>query len=302
MAQQVAKRIWTLRLQLSLLLGLVLLLVAFYARTEILQQISRQLIPRSVAREASEGTLVVCGGGEVPPSARRKFMELAGGLSARLVVIPGGEEDESSFSSYFDVWKEYEPLSFHLLNAASREQANDSEFTSILDEATGVWLGGGQQDWLISRYAQTTVEDKLHDLLKRKGVIGGTSAGAAVMSAVMVAGGGRKNPQVGKGFGFMPGVVVDQHFLKRNRLQRLRSVLDVHTGLIGLGVDEKTAMIYSIATDRLDILGDSYVVACVPSKNKLDIEFLQAGDAIHLADLREEPSSLGTTIKQVLFE
>jgi cyanophycinase len=122
------------------------------------------------------------------------------------------------------------------------------------------------------------------------------------MSAVMVAGGERKNPQVGKGFGFMPGVVVDQHFLKRNRFQRLRSVLDVHTGLIGLGVDEQTAMVYSIATDRLEILGDSYVVACVPRNNKLDIEFLQSGDDIRLSDLRHEESYFGTTIEQVLFE
>ena len=302
MAPKVAKKRWFLRPRWLICCGVVLVALALLVRKEILTQISGLLHARNSAVEASEGILVVCGGGDVPPAARRKFMELAGGLDARLVIIPGGEEDETSFSSYFDVWKEHEPLSFHMLNATSREQANDSDFTSILDEATGVWLGGGQQNWLINRYAHTLVEDKLHALLKRKGVIGGTSAGAAVMSAVMVAGGGRKNPQVGKGFGFMPGVVVDQHFLKRNRFQRLRSVLDVHTGLIGLGIDEQTAMVYSIATDRLEILGDSYVVACVPRNNKLDIEFLQAGDDIRLSDLRQEESFFGTTIKQVLFD
>jgi len=302
MAQQVAKKRCFLRPQWLIGCGLVLIALALFLRYEIRTQVSSFLYSKSSEVEASEGVLVVCGGGDVPPAARRKFMELAGGQDAKLVVIPGGEEDESSFSSYFDVWKEYEPLSFHMLNATSRDQANDSDFTRVLDEATGVWLGGGQQDWLINRYANTLVESKLHDLLKRKGVIGGTSAGAAVMSAVMVAGGGRKNPQVGKGFGFMPGVVVDQHFLKRNRFLRLRSVLDVHTGLIGLGVDEQTAMVYSIATDRLEILGDSYVVACVPRNNKLDIEFLQAGDDIRLSDLRKDESFFGTTIKQVLFD
>jgi cyanophycinase len=302
MAPQVAKKTLFLRPQSLLYCGVVLIAISLYVRQEIQTQISKLLYPRRSAIEASEGVLVVCGGGDVPPAARRKFMELAGGQDAKLVIIPGGEEDESSFSSYFDVWKEYEPLSFHMLNATSRDQANDSDFTSILDEATGVWLGGGQQDWLIKRYSHTLVEEKLHDLLKRKGVIGGTSAGAAVMSAVMVAGGERKNPQVGKGFGFMPGVVVDQHFLKRNRFLRLRSVLDAHTGLIGLGVDEQTAMVYSIATDRLEILGDSYVVACVPRNNKLDIEFLQAGDDIRLDDLRQDESIFGTTIRQVLFD
>lgn len=301
MAHNVAKRWWISRSQAVLLCGVLLIALAFVLRQEIQTQIDRALRAKSAANEASEGTLVVCGGGDVPPTARRKFMDLAGGTNARLVIIPGGEEDESSFASYFEVWKEYEPLTFHMLNATSREQANDIDFTSALDEATGVWLGGGQQNWLINVYADTLVEKKLHALLKRKGVIGGTSAGAAVMSAVMVAG-GRKNPQVGKGFGFMPGVVVDQHFLRRNRFGRLRSVLDRNTGLIGLGVDEQTAMVYSIATDHLEVLGDSYVVACVPRNNKLDIEFLQAGDDLHLSDLRENATLIGNTVEQVLFD
>jgi cyanophycinase len=302
MAQQVAKNRWFWRPKWVIGGGLILVVLALLLRHEIQRQISNVLHPRSRAVDVSEGMLVICGGGDVPLAARRKFMELAGGQDAKMVIIPGGEEDESSFASYFDVWKKFEPLTFHMLNAANRDQANDPDFTSILDEATGVWLGGGQQAWLINRYANTLVENKLHDLLKRKGVIGGTSAGAAVMSAVMVAGGERRNPQVGKGFGFMPGVVVDQHFLKRNRFLRLRSVLDLHTGLIGLGVDEQTAMVYSIATDSLAILGDSYVVACVPRNNKLDIEFLQAGDEIRLSDLRQEESYFGSTLKQVLFE
>ena len=301
MAQKVAKTGWISRSHLVMLAGVLLIAVAFLLRKEIQTQIDRTLRAKSAAIEASEGTLVVCGGGDVPSTARRKFMDLAGGTNAKLVIIPGGEEDESSFASYFDVWKDYEPLSFHMLNATSRDQANSDEFTSVLDEATGVWLGGGQQNWLINRYADTLVENKLHALLKRKGVIGGTSAGAAVMSAVMVAG-GRKNPQVGKGFGFMPGVVVDQHFLRRNRFGRLRSVLDKNTGLIGLGVDEQTAMVYSIATDRLEVLGDSYVVACVPRESKLDIEFLQAGDELYLSELRQDATLIGNTVEQVLFE
>jgi len=301
MDHQVAKKRWFSRSHWILICGIAIVALAFLVRHEIQSQIDRAMRAKSTAMESSEGTLVICGGGDVPPAARRRFMELAGGSTARLVIIPGGEEDESSFDSYFDVWKEYEPSAFQMLNAASREQANDLNFTNMLDEATGVWLGGGQQNWLINRYANTLVENKLHALLKRKGVIGGTSAGAAVMSAVMVAG-GRKNPQVGKGFGFMPGVVVDQHFLRRNRFERLRSVLDKNTGLIGLGVDEQTAMVYSIATDRLQILGDSYVVACVPRNNKLDIEFLQAGDDLHLSELRKSDTLLGNTVEQVLFD
>jgi cyanophycinase len=301
MAQHVASKAWTSRPLWVSCCGVVLIALAIFVRREIQSQVDTALRAKRSAASTAEGSLVVCGGGDVPPTARRKFMELAGGQTAKLVIIPGGEEDESSFDSYFDVWKEYEPLSFQLLNAASRDQANDASFTSMLDEATGVWLGGGQQNWLIQRYAKTMVEDKLHAVLKRKGVIGGTSAGAAVMSDVMVAG-GRKNPQVGRGFGFMPGVVVDQHFLRRNRFQRLRSVLNNHTGLIGLGIDEQTAMIYSIATQQLQVLGESYVVACIPRENNFDIEFLQSGDDFRLSDLREDDSLIASTVERILFD
>ncbi len=300
MDQLVAKKRWISRPVWLLVGGLLALAAVWLIRKEIDRQISMRL-SRPSTTETSEGTLVIVGGGDVPHSARRKFMELAGGHSAKLVIIPGGEEDESSFDSYFEVWKEFEPLSFHMLNAISRQQANDQAVCKCPGRGTGVWLGGGQQNWLISRYGETLVEDKLHALLKRKGVIGGTSAGAAVMSAVMVAG-GRKNPQVGRGFGFIPGVVIDQHFLRRNRFQRLRSVLDSHTGLIGLGIDEQTAMVYSIANGNLEVLGDSYVVACVPRGGKLDIEFLQAGDNCQLSELRQGESMLSSTVERALFD
>lgn len=300
-------RLAPLRLQMRsiILLGVGVTVLAFavYVRVTVDRHVVNILTPTSAGSSVpnTEGTLVICGGGPVPDTARRAFVELAGGPAARLVVIPATQEDESSLSSYLDVWKDYQPLTFNLLTAQNRQQANDAEYTSVLDQATGVWFGGGQQSWLISRYADTLVETKLRELLRRNGVIGGTSAGAAVMSEVMVLG-GRKDPVVGKGFGFLPDVVIDQHFLKRNRFGRLRSVLDRHTNLIGLGIDEKTALVYSVARKQLKVLGQSYVVACVPCANRLDVEFLQAGDTCLLADLRNSQSVFSSAVEEAFFE
>src|SRR5206468_6934717 len=105
----------------------------------------------------------------------------------------------------------------------------DAAFVKPLTEATAVWFGGGDQNKIMEAYRGTLVEKELHKLLQHNGVIGGTSAGAAIMSDVMIAGG---NPvaKTGKGFGFVTHAVVDQHFLKRDRGERLMGVLAKHPG------------------------------------------------------------------------
>src|SRR5262249_19379680 len=108
-------------------------------------------------------------------------------------------------------------------------------------------------------YLGTAVEKALWRLLDRGGVIGGTSAGAAIMSRVMITG-GREKATVGTGFGFLPGVVVDQHSLRRSRVNRLLGVLADHPGLAGIAVDEATALV--VRQDRWQVLGKSYVVVC----------------------------------------
>ena len=92
-----------------------------------------------------------------------------------------------------------------------------------------------------------------------------------------------------QGFDFLPGAVVDQHFLKRNRLGRLLSVLTDHPDLIGLGIDEKTALVIHLRSHLLNVIGDSYVVACVPGPvgHPARLAILKPGDEANLAHLRE---------------
>jgi cyanophycinase len=244
-------------------------------------------IPRPAARG---GALVICGGGGTPDSIRARFLELAGGPGARIVVIPTAHQvaDSPGADAILDPWRDLGPASIRLFHTRSREMANDATFVRPLAKATGVWIGGGRQSLLTEAYLGTEVERQLQALLDRGGVIGGTSAGAAVMTRVMIAR-GRTQPEVGQGFNFLPGAVVDQHFLKRNRLGRLLSVLADHPGLIGFGIDERTALVVNVRSHLLNVVGDSYVVACVPGPvgHPARLEILKPGDEANLARLKD---------------
>ena len=192
------------------------------------------------------GALVIVGGGGLPDPIRERFLELAGGRKARLVVIPTANRkaDLPGPLKTYLLWKAQKVASVTVLHTRDRRRANDPAFVKPLTEATGVWFTGGDQSRLADAYRGTRVERELHKVLSRGGVIGGTSAGAAVMSRVMIVGG---NPEarVGTGFGLLPDVVVDQHFTNRKRLNRLLGVLGKkeHGDCLGLGIDEATGVV-----------------------------------------------------------
>ena len=215
----------------------------------------------------SSGSLVIVGGGRIPDTIRDRFMALAGGKAARLVIIPTAssaadkrEEDEG----YLEPWRKYGPEKLTLLHTRSRVTADDPAFVKPITDATAVWFDGGDQVELMAPYRGTAVEREFKALLARGGVIGGSSAGAAVMSDVMIEGGNPK-AQVGRGFGFVTSAVFDQHFLKRNRINRLLGVLADRPHLIGLGIDEGTAFVRQ--GDKWSVLGRSFVLACEAGKD-----------------------------------
>jgi cyanophycinase len=238
------------------------------------------------------GALVMVGGGGMPVTIRDRFLELAGGRHARLVVIPTAsiKADVPEQLRSFGYWKSQDVASCILLHTRKRDQANDPVFAEALKEATGVWLSGGDQTKLVSAYRGTLVERALHDLLTRGGVIGGTSAGAAVMSSVMITGG---NPaaEVDTGFSLLPGVVVDQHLMKRHRIPRLLSVLTTHPGYVGVGIDEQTAVV--VHGRQLDVLGEATVRICFAASgmNPADIRILKPGDHADLVGLSRDAIS-----------
>ena len=233
------------------------------------------------------GSLIISGGGRLPPEIRQRFVELAGGASARIVVLPAFAADEKQQAGLRDVWRPFGATNVRVLQADSREVADRPEFSEPIQSATGVWLSGGQQEWLARLYAGSRVESELQQLVKRGGVIGGSSAGAAVMSKVMIEQ-GLDTATMGTGLDLFPGAVIDQHFLKRSRLNRLLRVLEAQPKLIGFGIDEGTALVVQLSKGRLGVLGDSYVMVCVPHTEKGEprYEAMKRGDQIDLDALR----------------
>jgi len=217
--------------------------------------------------EDVKGALVIVGGGGLPDDVRDRFLELAGGANAHLVIIPTANIKADQFHALksYTFWRSQKVHSVVFLHARKREEANDPAFVRPLTEATGVWFSGGDQSRVLATYHGTTVEKELHNVLHRGGVIGGTSAGAAIMSPVMITG-GISEASVGAGFGFLPGFVVDQHFQQRNRFARLLGVLRRHPQLFGLGIDEQTAVV--VRGHSLTVLGESNAHLYLPIPGK----------------------------------
>ncbi len=249
-------------LRFQIMLALLASLIALTARSE-------------------EGTLILHGGGNVSKEVRDRFFELAGGQQAKLIVIPTADPDTPDDDARLQSWRVRGPASLRLLHANTREQAEVERFSEPIRLATGVWISGGRQSILAATYLRTPVERELTALLKRGGVIAGTSAGAAIQSRVMIVRG-----EAREGFDLLPNGVVDQHFVARDRQHRLLQVLAAHPNRFGVGIDENTVAM--IRGDRLEVIGESTVTVCVaatgdqPSRT----ERLKAGETIDLKPIR----------------
>ena len=205
-----------------------------------------------------KGTLVIVGGGNLPDAVHDAFVKRAG---ARLVVIPTASDsaDKQPAANIIEAWQNRDIANVAVLHTHYRSQANDPAFVEPLRNATAVWMTGGDQKRLIDAYKGTLVEKELHALLERGGTIGGTSAGAVVMAKLMVL---KSNDadHLAEGFGFLPNAVVDPHFLKRSRIDRLHEVLAHHPGRLGIGIDEGTAVI--VERDVISVVGRSVAIVC----------------------------------------
>ncbi|RMH23106.1 MAG: cyanophycinase [Acidobacteria bacterium] len=238
----------------------------------------------------ARGSLVLAGGGSRDGAILERFLELAGGPQAPIVVIPtagGGAE-------YGPYWRGLLPLrragatNLTVLHTADRRQAESEDFVRPLRAARGVWFTGGRQWRLADAYLGTRVERELWALLERGGVIGGTSAGATIQGSYLARGDTRTNTiMMGdheRGFGFLKNVAVDQHLLKRNRQFDLIEIVRAHPEILGIGLDENTAIV--VRGDRFEVIGSSYV-AIYDHRRTLDsgglFYLLAPGDRFDLA-------------------
>lgn len=210
----------------------------------------------------AKGSLIVGGGGTLADEIYDRFVELAGGKSGELVLIPTATTDDgwltktAEVAAYVDEWKKEGIPAVTILHTRDRQQANQPEFVRPLTTATGVWLGGGDQAFLEQAYVGTLVEKEIQGVLARGGVVGGSSAGAAIQSQVMIRC-GDDLPEMGTGFDLVSGAIVDQHFLRRSRVNRLIEAVRQNPERLGIGIDEGTAIL--VQGGRLEVLGASYV-------------------------------------------
>lgn len=254
--------------------------------------------PAAASNESTtHGTLVIAGGGILPPDIRNHFIDLAGGRNARIVVIPTASEDAGDPEK--EATFRWEGLlervdSFDVFHARDREIADHEQSTEVLDRATGVWFTGGVQSRLTAAYHRTRTLEKIQNVLKRGGVVGGTSAGAAVMTKVMIE---RGNPvaEVGDGLGFFEGdFIVDQHFRKRNRENRMRHALGLHPGHVGIGIDEGTALIVKTNWKDMRVIGtDAVHIFSAPSKGQTHtVQLFKEGDTVVIPAIHGTPVTM----------
>jgi cyanophycinase len=235
------------------------------------------------------GTLLIAGGGRLGAEIMTRFVELAGGSTARIVIIPtAGEQEEFNEEwSGYDIFRRLGVRNLTILHTRSRREADREEFVEPLRKATGVWLPGGRQGRLAEAYLDTRTHRELFALLDRGGVIGGTSAGASIQTSYMVRGSEDGNQTImaegrERGFGFLRNTAVDQHLLARGRQDDLLDVIRRYPDLLGIGIDEGTAIV--VRGDRAEVIGRSRVAFYNANDAAgAPYYFLESGDVFDLA-------------------
>ncbi len=225
---------------------------------------ARQTGPVGPMVGPERGSLVVVGGNLSSPEIYARFIELAGGPDAPIVYIPtaGGGQDYDAFCSCLDPWRSNGAKNLTVLHTYDRGVADSEAFVAPLKAARGVFFGGGRQWRLVDAYAGTRTETEIRRVLERGGVVGGSSAGASIQGSFLVRGDTETNEvmmgdhQVG--FGYLRGVGIDQHVLRRNRHFDLIEVIEAHPDLLGIAIDENTALV--VQGDDAEVIGASYVV------------------------------------------
>jgi cyanophycinase len=244
-------------------------------------------------------------GGAAGPALLGRFVELAGGPSARIVVIATASADPGTAeTAHCEAFTALGAGHVEALRLATRADTAAGHVPAVLREATGVFFTGGDQERITGVLGGTAVDALLQELVAAgEVVLGGTSAGAAVMSGTMIVEGDgpgvrRDSVRTGPGLEFLPGVLIDQHFAERGRVNRLLSAVARYPHELGLGIDEDTAILTD--GDCFEVLGAGAVTVVdagcatdirVPPEGPIAlagarIHVLPAGHTFHLAGRR----------------
>jgi len=212
------------------------------------------------------GSLVIVGGSLSDSSIYARFLELAGGPDAPVVIIPtaGTDEDLYEQDGIEKIKKRFTDHNFRnisILHTRDSAEANTEAFVKPIREASGVWFTGGRQWRTADSYLHTLTHQELFNLLDRGGVIGGSSAGASIQGSYLVRGDTKTNVVMmgdhEEGLGFITNIAIDQHLLALNRHFDIFEILNTHPELLGIGLNENTAIF--VQGNEFEVIGESYV-------------------------------------------
>lgn len=264
--------------------------------------------PRMSAPLASAPVQRVCQGPVMPiggaedkdgdgdETVLQRFVELAGGKRARIVVIPtAAEEPESMGRQYVAMFGQLGAKAIDVLEIPERADANANPALELLGGASGIFITGGDQARLVSLLVGTRAMEHIRLRNAAGVVIAGTSAGASVLARHMLLGGtglaGDSGSAAAKkgmvelvaGFGLLQDIVIDQHFSERGRMGRLLSIHAANPGLLSIGLDEDTAVVI----DRdgvLEVLGNGMVTIIDGRNTRSDYFEREVGDVVTVVD------------------
>ncbi len=262
----------------------------------------------AAAPPAPRGTLVIVGGGGMPQEILDAFLAASGGKGGRVGIVPTSTSDPEGALQEWKADLEKAGLAMVPLDVRTREDSSAPAMLEAAKTCTGFWFSGGDQNCVGDRIVGTPLQGVILERYAAGAGVGGTSAGAAIMSKIMLTGDDRHGKEtlleLGKGayrtregMGFLPSFcIVDQHFLRRNRQNRLFSVMMEHPDCLGLGIDEATALV--VKHGRATVLGEHGVMVFDPSALKLDrvdgfrdmkLHLLRRGQSLDLAARKPLP-------------
>jgi cyanophycinase len=261
----------------------------------------------------TKGTLVIVGGGALEGTGIiERFIQLAGGANARIVVVPtagGNRNPDGTVRPYKEEdviadWVRRGVKNVTMLHTHDPKVAGTEAFVARLREATGVWFNGGRQWNIVDSYANTLTYQEFHKVLERGGVIGGSSAGATIQGDYLVRGAvaGAQimmtpEKEHERGFNFLRRSAIDQHINARNRWDDLIPVIQKYPELLGIGLSEGTAIV--VKGDTFEVMGKWKVAIHDNTRPYQPWEkpyyVLSAGDVYDMKLRRIEKYGNGTT-------
>jgi cyanophycinase len=239
------------------------------------------------------GPVMAIGGAEDKGRARlilRRFVALAGGPAARIAIVPTASSIEEAGQRYKAIFLELGAATAEVAYIPDRAAALDPRNTAPLRDATGIFIGGGNQLRLSAILGGSPLAAAIAERHSAGATVAGTSAGASILSRHMVAfGASGTGPrggmaQFGAGFGLVDDCIIDQHFRERDRIGRLLTLVSLNPGQLGLGVDEDTAAIIA-ADGTMEVLGRGTVTVIDGRLMSSDIAQREPREPVNITDV-----------------